>query len=560
MKLTPNAETVLEKRYLSKNEKGQVVETAEDLFRRVAQAVSQADKIYNKKADLKKTENTFYEFLSSLSFLPNSPTLMNAGREKGQLSACFVLPIGDSIGSIFETLRYTALIQKSGGGTGFNFSKIRPEKSPVSQARGEASGPLSFIKMFDAVTDTIKQGGTRRGANMAILNINHPDILEFIHAKEKKGAFLNFNFSVAVTDQFMKWVDIGSDFPLIHPVTGEKVATLNAKKVFEEIIHAAWKMGDPGLVFIDRINEFNPTPQLGPIESTNPCGEQPLLPFESCNLGSINLNSVLDDKKKDLDWEKLHEITHEAIHFLDNIIDINSYPLPEIEHITKGNRKIGLGVMGLADILYKLKIPYNSEKALALSEKTISFIQTHAVEASESLAQERGTFPNYVGSLIEKKYKGRKLRHATLITIAPTGTISLIAGCSSGIEPIYAKSFVKNVLEGEKLPQKYDEDVVTALEIEPEWHVKMQAIFQKYCDNGVSKTVNLPHSATEKDVEGAYQLAFKLRCKGITIYRDRSRDEQVLQIELHCPECGSSFRHEEGCVTCPECGYEKCFV
>ena len=345
MKLTPNAAIVLEKRYLSKNEKGEVVETVEDLFRRVAQAVSQADKIYNKKADLKKTENTFYELLSSLSFLPNSPTLMNAGREKGQLSACFVLPIGDSIGSIFETLRYTALIQKSGGGTGFNFSKIRPEKSPVSQVGGEASGPLSFIKMFDAVTDTIKQGGTRRGANMAILNITHPDILEFIHAKEKKGTFLNFNFSVAVTDQFMKWVDMGSDYSLIHPVTGEKVATLNAKKVFEEIIQAAWKTGDPGLVFIDRINEFNPTPQLGAIESTNPCGEQPLLPFESCNLGSINLNSILDDKKKDLDWEKLQNITHEAVHFLDNIIDVNSYPLPEIEKITKANRKIGFGVI-----------------------------------------------------------------------------------------------------------------------------------------------------------------------------------------------------------------------
>ncbi|HLD74032.1 MAG TPA: adenosylcobalamin-dependent ribonucleoside-diphosphate reductase [Bdellovibrionota bacterium] len=560
MKLTPNAAIVLEKRYLSKNEKGEVVETVEDLFRRVAQAVSQADKIYNKKADLKKTENTFYELLSSLSFLPNSPTLMNAGRKQGQLSACFVLPIGDSIGSIFETLRYTALIQKSGGGTGFNFSKIRPEKSPVSQVGGEASGPLSFIKMFDAVTDTIKQGGTRRGANMAILNITHPDILEFIHAKEKKGTFLNFNFSVAVTDQFMKWVDMGSDYSLIHPVTGEKVATLNAKKVFEEIIQAAWKTGDPGLVFIDRINEFNPTPQLGAIESTNPCGEQPLLPFESCNLGSINLNSVLDDKKKDLDWEKLQNITHEAVHFLDNIIDVNSYPLPEIEKITKANRKIGLGVMGLADILYRLKIPYNSEKALALSEKTISFIQTEAVHASENLAKERGVFPNYVGSLIEKKYKGRKLRHATLITIAPTGTISLIAGCSSGIEPIYAKSFVKNVLEGEKLPQKYDEDVVTALEIEPEWHVKMQAVFQKYCDNGVSKTVNLAHSATEEDVACTYKLAYKLRCKGITIYRDQSRDEQVLQAELYCPECGASFKHEEGCVTCPQCGYEKCFV
>ena len=560
MKLTHNAEIVLKKRYLEKKEKGKAVETPSELFRRVARAVGQADKIYNKNVDTTKTSTTFYDLLSTLSFLPNSPTLMNAGHKQGQLSACFVLPIEDSIGDIFETLRYTALIQKSGGGTGFNFSKIRPERSPVSQGGGEASGPLSFMRMFDAVTNTIKQGGTRRGANMAILNFDHPDILDFIHAKEKKGDFLNFNFSVAVTDIFMKSVDTGDDYPLIHPHTGKKVCFLNAKKVFEDIVQSAWKTGDPGLVFIDRINEFNPTPQVGPIESTNPCGEQPLLPFESCNLGSINLNAVLDERKKEINYEKLQNIVGGAVHFLDNIIDINSYPLPEIERITKANRKIGLGVMGFADILHKMKIPYNSEKALETAEKIMSFIQIHAVHASCALAQERGVFPNYVGSLVEKKYKGHKLRHATLITIAPTGTISLIAGCSSGIEPIYAQHFVKNVLEGESLPHTYDRDVVTALEIEPEWHVRMQAVFQKYCDNGVSKTVNLAHSAREEDVAHVYKLSFKLGCKGITVYRDRSKDEQVLEVELRCPECRAYFKHEEGCVMCPQCGYEKCLV
>ncbi|MBI2026896.1 MAG: adenosylcobalamin-dependent ribonucleoside-diphosphate reductase [Deltaproteobacteria bacterium] len=554
MTLTQNALVVLSKRYLKKNNCGEVIETAQELFARVARVVASADQKYRSKAAIQKTKDEFFEMLSSMEFLPNSPTLMNAGRENGQLSACFVLPMGDSIDSIFSTLRHAALIQKTGGGTGFNFSKIRPARSSVLSTQGVASGPLSFIRLFDAVTDTIKQGGARRGANMAILNVDHPDIDDFIHAKEKPGAFSNFNFSVAVPDSFMSAV---------------KRHAIKETKLFENIVQAAWKTGEPGLIFIDRINELNPTPHIASIESTNPCGEQPLLPYESCNLGSINLNTVLDASKNRIDWEKLKKIVRKAVHFLDNVIDVNCYIMPQIENITKANRKIGLGVMGFADILWKLKTPYNCEKALKYAEEIISIIYKEALLASESLAQERGSFPNYKDSLMEKRYPDRLVRNATLITIAPTGTISLIAGCSSGIEPIYARSFEKNVLEGERLPQKYDETVITAHEISPEWHVRMQAVFQKHCDNAVSKTVNMAHEASVKDVRNAYELAFKLGCKGITIYRDRSREDQVLKEahtdgakyeEFRCPECSAQFVHSEGCVSCPHCGYEKCYT
>ncbi len=588
IQLTANARIVLEKRYLRKNENGEVIETPEQLFERAAKAIATSDKVYGEK-DIRETEEKFYDMLSNLEFLPNSPTLMNAGTNLGQLSACFVLPIEDSMDSIFETLKHTALIQKSGGGTGFNFSKLRPKNSAIKTTQGTSSGPLSFISVFNAVTDTIKQGGTRRGANMAILNVDHPDILDFIHSKETPGALTNFNISVAVTEKFMEQVKKNESYSLIDPTTEKGVGALNAREVFDQIIKAAWKTGDPGIVFIDRINRTHQVPSCGMIESTNPCGEQPLLPYESCNLGSINLNTVLNGK--DMDWAKLEEITKTAVHFLDNVIDANSYPLPQIESITKANRKIGLGVMGLADVLLQKNIPYDSEEALKVAEEIISFIRTKAHEASQELAQKRGAFPNFKGSLYDKT--GQKpLRNATVITIAPTGTLSLIAGCSSGIEPIFAKSYVRHVLEGEVLPETHAEEVLkTAHEISPQWHVRMQALFQKYSDNAVSKTVNLPHSATIEDVKKVYWLTYELQCKGITIYRDRSKESQVLSTsttpqidikpepngvvhitlnlnkpagakgetsDLICPECQELLEHEEGCTFCRKCGYMQC--
>lgn len=558
--LTPNARIVLEKRYLLKNDRGQIIETPEQLFERVAKAIALADRLYKHNADTKHTEEKFYQMLSQLEFLPNSPTLMNAGTELGQLSACFVLPIEDSMESIFETLKNTAIIQKSGGGTGFNFSKLRPKNSPVVQTQGVSSGPLSFISIFNAVTDTIKQGGTRRGANMAILNVDHPDILEFIHSKETPGNLVNFNISVSITEEFMEVVKSDKDYSLIDPATKKTVGELNAKSVFDQIIKAAWKTGDPGLIFIDAINRANPTLNQGNIESTNPCGEQVLLPYESCNLGSINLNTILTPDKT-IDWNKLERITKDAVHFLDNVIDVNMYPIPQIEQITKTNRKIGLGIMGLADVLIQKNISYNSEEALKLSEEIMSFIHKKAHEASEDLAQERGSFPNFKNS-IHYKIGKKPLRNATVTTIAPTGTISIIAGCSSGIEPVFARSFVRHVLEGESLPESYSQAIVTAHDIEPEWHIRMQALFQKYSDSAVSKTLNLPHSATPQDVQKAYWLAYELKCKGITVYRDRSKETQVLNLpkdfELSCPECQSLFEHQEGCTFCRSCGYMKC--
>ena len=605
VQVTPNARIVLEKRYLRKNDKGKILETPEQLFERVAKAIAAPDKSYGHEKDLRETQETtekiFFDMLSNLEFLPNSPTLMNAGTELGQLSACFVLPIEDSIDSIFETLKHTAIIQKSGGGTGFNFSKLRSKNSPIKTTQGTSSGPLSFISIFNSVTDTIKQGGTRRGANMAILNIDHPDILDFIHSKEaaKEAAkeadrpLTNFNISVAITEKFMEQVKKNETYSLIDPTTGKVTGTLNAKEVFDQIIKAAWKTGDPGIVFLDRMNKGQPTPHIGHIESTNPCGEQYLLPYESCNLGSINLNTVM--KGTEIDWKKLESITKTAVHFLDNVIDANAYPLAQIEKITKSNRKIGLGVMGLADVLIQKNISYSSEEALKFAEDIISFIRTHAHEASQELAKERGAFPNFKGSIYDKA--GQKpLRNATVITIAPTGTLSIIAGCSSGIEPLFSKSYERHVLEGEVLPEKHEGNVITAHEISPEWHVRMQAVFQKYSDNAVSKTVNLPQSATVEDVRKVYWLAYDLGCKGVTIYRDRSKDSQVLNLtpktplpqtfdiapqasgtihitlnlnqplqektipnsELSCPECHELFEHEEGCTFCGKCGYMKC--
>ncbi len=566
LKLTDNARHVLQKRYLKKDKQGNVIETPEEMFRRVAKAIAEAELQYKSKADVKAIEDEFYRMMTSLDFLPNSPTLMNAGRELGQLSACFVLPIEDSMESIFDSVKHTALIHKSGGGTGFSFSRLRPERDRVGSTGGVASGPVSFIRAFDTATDVIKQGGMRRGANMGILNIDHPDIMKFITSKEDMTALTNFNISVAVTSEFMEAVKTDADYNLLNPRTGEFEGKLNAKEVFDKIVDMAWKTGDPGIVFIDRINHDNPTPHLGKIESTNPCGEQPLLPYESCNLGSINLARMLreGDGSVEIDHPKMAKTIKTAVRFLDNVIDVNKFPLPQIEEMTRKTRKIGLGVMGFADMLIQLGIPYNSEEALNLASEIMKFVSDEATRASEELGKERGLFPAFTGSIYDAA-DAPKVRNASRTTIAPTGTLSMIAGCSSGIEPLFALSYTKNILDGAKMVEVnphfeaiarekgfYSEELmqkladgahladiegvpdavkpvfVTAHEITPEWHVKMQASFQKSTDNAVSKTVNFSREATREDVAKVYQLAYEAGLKGITIYRDGSRDAQVL--------------------------------
>lgn len=560
-KLTVNALEVLRQRYLLRDETERITETPTQLFKRVAGAVAKPDSKHGGNAV--QSEETFFEMMAKLEFVPNTPTLFNAGTELGQLSACFVLPVEDSLEGIFNAAKDMAIIEKSGGGVGFDFSRLRPKGDLVMTTKGVASGPVSFMRIFDTGTEVIKAGGKRRGAMMAILRVDHPDILEFITSKQQPGFLSNFNISVAATDAFMKAVEENEEYWLVNPRNKEKTRKLNARDVWTQMARSAWASGDPGVVFIDEINRHNPTPQAGMMESTNPCGEQPLLPYESCNLGSINLSQMVEDGK--INFEKLRETVRNGVHFLDNVVDANRYPLKETEKITRANRKIGLGVMGFADMLIKLEVPYDSDKALSVGEKIMKFIEEEGHKKSIELGEERGSFPNFEGSIWKDKYSA--MRNSTVTTVAPTGTISIIAGCSSGIEPIFAISFIRNVLSGTRLfetnplfemmskgrgfygaklleeiaktgsvqkiegvPEDIKKLFVTALDIKPEWHVRMQAAFQKYTDNAVSKTVNLPTDARVEDVRKTYDSAWKLKCKGVTVFRYGSKPEQVLYI------------------------------
>ncbi len=634
--LTANARRILERRYLRRETTGQVCESPQAMFRRVAENIAKPDALYGaSQLEVQRTAEKFCAIMSRLEFLPNSPTLTNAGRPLQQLAACFVLPVDDSIPSIFEAIKQAAQIHKSGGGTGFSFSRLRPKGDRVATSLGVASGPVSFIRVFDVMTETISQGGVRRGANMAILRADHPDIIEFIHSKSHTEQLTNFNISVAVTEEFFRKVEQGEEYDLVNPRTGRPTRKVNARQVFDLIVKNAWLTGEPGMVFLDRINRDNPTPGLGSIEATNPCGEQPLLPYEACNLGSINLAKVASAGR--LDYGKLRELTRAGVHFLDNVVDMSRYPLPAIADITRGNRKIGLGVMGFADMLALLGIPYDSAQGVSLGRDVMQFIAREALATSVELASCRGAFPNFPKSIFARNGEPPR-RNASLTTVAPTGTISLIAGCSAGIEPFYAVCYVRNALEGEILleanpifekiakargfysdrlmaaigragsvrkmsavPKDIRRIFPTAYDISPQWHVRMQAAFQSAVDNAVSKTINFPSSATKDSVRKAFWLAFKLGCKGITVYRDRSRAEQVLSLGLptspegrasaaqcnpeaqrtgrrarastralrrrglkaaappdNCPECGNTMEAEVGCRICKFCGYQRC--
>lgn len=647
--LTRNALKVLEKRYLKRDKNGNCIETPQDMFRRVADTIASGDLKFGKTSkNVQNLSDRFYNAITHRYFMPNSPTLMNAGRDLGQLAACFVLPIDDSLESIFETIKNTALIHQSGGGTGFSFSRLRPKNSVVRSTMGVSSGPVSFMEVFNAATEAVKQGGTRRGANMGILRVDHPDIIEFINCKSDNNKLNNFNISVAITDKFMEAYLNGKDYDLINPQNNEIVGRMDAGAVFDLIIDSAWKNGEPGIVFIDKMNKDNPTPQIGKIESTNPCGEVPLLPYEACNLGSINLGLMVKEQDGEfvVDWDLLENTVRTAMRFLDNVIVVNNYPLPQISEMVQNNRKIGLGVMGWADMLMQMGIAYNSEEGTSLATDVMSFIDYVSKTESVELAKERGCFNNFKGSVYEdsnyfsKKFTGKTshkvndkmwaqldkdvqkygLRNATTTCIAPTGTISMIAGASGGIEPLFGLVFSRLIMDGtellevnpvfekymkthglytedlmnkiakcgsvahiEELPDEVKRIFVTAHDISPYWHVKMQAAFQQFTDNAVSKTVNFIESATREDIKKTYILAYKNNLKGITVYRNNSRQFQPMNLEkakktieikpiepsedynptgeiktVKCPECGAEIKMAEGCFICLNCGYSGC--
>ncbi len=649
IELSENAIKVLEKRYLKRDAQGKPTETPADMFKRVADTLANADLQFGaSKDEVKNLSDRFYESITNKYFMPNSPTLMNAGRELGQLAACFVLPVEDSLVGIFETIKNTALIHQSGGGTGFSFSRLRPKNDVVRSTMGVSSGPVSFMEVFNAATEAVKQGGTRRGANMGILRVDHPDILEFIDCKSDNTRLNNFNISVAITDKFMEAYLNGQDYDLIHPNTKKSVGRLSAKMVFDKIVDNAWRNGEPGIVFIDTMNYDNPTPKLGEIESTNPCGEVPLLPYEACNLGSINLNKMVKcvDGRYQVDWDLLEDTTKLAIRFLDNVIAINNYPLVQIAEMVNNNRKIGLGIMGWADMLMKLELSYASEEGIKLAGQIMEFIDYVSKCESVELAKSRGRFNNFKDSIYDSenylynKFKGKSsgkisdeqwkeldlkikkygIRNATTTCIAPTGTISMIAGASGGIEPLFGLVFSRLILDNTEMLEVnpifkeyminnnlYSDDLmreiskdgslahvnnvaetvkkifVTAHDISPYWHVKMQAAFQLHTDNAVSKTVNFVESATREDIEQTYILAYKSKLKGITVYRDNSRFFQPMNLNstekkkeedvkpllqdyaptgeiktITCPECGNKIEMAEGCYICLNCGYSGC--
>ena len=653
LNLSENAIKVLEKRYLKRDKEGKCTETPADMFRRVAKTIAEGDLKFGKsQADVDKLTERFYEAITNCYFMPNSPTLMNAGRELGQLAACFVLPVEDSLEGIFETVKNTALIHKSGGGTGFSFSRLRPKNSVVRSTMGVSSGPVSFMEVFNAATEAVKQGGTRRGANMGILRVDHPDILDFINCKADNNKLNNFNISVAITDKFMEALKNGTDYELINPQNNTVAGKLSAKKVFDMIVDGAWRNGEPGIIFIDKMNSDNPTPLVGQIESTNPCGEVPLLAYEACNLGSINLGKMVKSDGT-VDWDLLGKTTRTAIRFLDNVIAVNNYPLPQISEMVQNNRKIGLGVMGWADMLMKMGISYASAEGTKLAGQVMEFIDYESKCESIELSKERGRFNNFKGSVYDgknflyNKYKGKSagvisdeqwkeldsqiekygIRNATTTCIAPTGTISMIAGASGGVEPLFGLVFSRLIMDGTEMLEInpifkdyavkhgfYSEDLmkeiaktgsvahvagvseevkkifVTAHDVSPYWHVKMQAAFQLHTDNAVSKTVNFEEHATRKDIEEAYVLAYENNLKGITVYRNNSRQFQPMNLDdkkkteeakqaeaetpvqddkeeynptgeiktVTCPECGNTIEMAEGCFICLNCGYSGC--
>src|SRR5512133_1320372 len=579
--LTENALHVLERRYLLRDERGAVVETPAQLFRRVAHAVAAAEPA----GERARVAERFEARMAALEFLPNSPTLMNAGRDRGQLAACFVLPVDDDLGSIFDALKWAAIIHQSGGGTGFSFSRLRPRGDVVKTTHGVASGPVSFMRVFDAATETIKQGGVRRGANMAVLRADHPDVLDFVRAKRGPG-LENFNVSVAAPDALFAAAARGAPWPLLHPRTGAPVREIDAALLLDEIADAAWASGEPGLVFLDRVEAQNPTPDVARSEAVNPCGEQPLLAFEACTLGSVNLARFERDGR--VDFDALGACVRDGVRFLDDVLDVNVWPLPQIAEVSRRNRKIGLGVMGFADLLVRLGIPYDSPEALAVADDVMGFVQREAHAASEALAAERGPFPGFATSALARAGDAPR-RNATVTTIAPTGTLALIAGCSSGIEPLYAVAWTRRALDDAELREEHPglaaalaairatgrargtpgvpEGVArlfaTAHDVTPEAHVRMQAAFQRHTDNGVSKTVNLSRDAPREAVAGAFRLAFELGCKGITVYRDGSRERQVLRGGTvtngeRCPQCDAPVSRSGGCATCAACGWASC--